>query len=102
MSKIIYEQRGSLLSREEQAYVLSAFVHRFTGNHRPVWSHNTQPNGKPYPLQFKDDADWLANTYFRITRDLKLDRKAYTCCSFPTWPENPELKVSLFVSDTIG
>ena len=41
---------------------------------------------KPYPIQFKDDQDWLANTRFRVTDTGRLDTVAKCCCSTPTWP----------------
>lgn len=84
---------GSLLTREEQQYCLRACVHRFTGQHKPVWVHEARPAGGAYPVQFKDDADWLANTEFAVTKTGKLRRaKGVDCYSRPTWPNNPELR----------
>ena len=50
------------------------------------------PNGKRYPIQFKDDREWLHNTVFQTTREGKLDRRCKYCRSQPTWPNNPELQ----------
>jgi hypothetical protein len=79
---------GTELTQREQAHVLNAFVYRYTGNHRPVWAHK-ECN---YPVQFKDDQDWLANTRFAVTKSGALDRRASECESSPTWPNNPELR----------
>jgi len=63
------------------------FVHRYTGEHTPQWVKQN-----PAPLHFKDDADWLNNTYFEITKKGELSRKVNSCESTPTWPNNPELR----------
>jgi hypothetical protein len=78
---------GSELSQSEQQEALNRFVHRYTGNHKPQWvmHHKT-------PLQFKDDADWLAHTRFAVTKAGKLHNGVKYCQSSPTWPNNPELR----------
>lgn len=83
---------GTELTAAEQRFVLAAFVHRFTGSHLPNWARKARPDGQKYPVQFKDDADWLANTRFVVTRTGKLDRRVNHCHSTPTWPLNPELR----------
>lgn len=83
---------GSELSDESKRYVLAAFCHRFTGQHRPAWAKEEWKDGKPYPLQFKDDADWLAHTRFPVTKAGEVDQRAGYCESTPTWPDNPELR----------
>lgn len=83
---------GNELSALDQRYVLSAFVHRFTKDHKPAWSRKLRDDGKPYPVQFASDADWLANTEFAVTRDGRIDRRCHECYSTPTWPDNPELR----------
>jgi hypothetical protein len=84
---------GTLLCETDQRHVLAAYVHRFTGEHRPAWANEPMPNGQPYPLQFKDDLDWLAHSYFAIRRDGRLSARAEYCESYPTWPNNPELRL---------
>jgi hypothetical protein len=77
MKKIIHENCqlvGNQLDKEDRAYVLTAYVHRFTGNHKPNWANKAMPNGEPYEVQFKDDEDWLNHTYFAINRKGKLDK----------------------------
>lgn len=86
---------GSQLHPEDQQHVLRAFVHRFTADHKPSWAQKPMPNGNPYKVQFSSDADWLAHTYFRVTTSGRLDRRATTCQSNPTWPNNPELRGKL-------
>ena len=83
---------GDKLSPEDQRHVLAAYVHRFTGQHHPNWAKGEWKDGKPYPLQFKDDAEWLANTQFAIKADGSLDGRVKECQSKPTWPNNPELR----------
>lgn len=87
---------GSELSPDQQRAALARFVHRYTGQHKPVWASNfwKEVNGEwlPYPLQFKDDADWLAHTRFVVTASGRLSNRATSCYSCPTWPNNPELR----------
>lgn len=78
---------GTELHKDDQRYVLGAYVHRYTGNHKPQWAVNTN-----YPLQFINDADWLAHTSFRVTTKGRLDSRCRFCQSSPTWPNNPELR----------
>jgi hypothetical protein len=68
------------------------YVHRFTGDHKPYWANHTTLMGKPYPVQFADDADWLANTHFEVTKKGACSRRVVHCQSNPTWPNNPELR----------
>jgi hypothetical protein len=83
---------GSKLSAALKRQALSLYVHRFTGNHRPAWSNGIWKDGLTYPLQFKDDEDWLANTSFPISEKGTFDKRAQYCSSNPTWPNNPELR----------
>lgn len=83
---------GYELCDEDRRHVLAAYVHRFTGEHRPAWSRKEWKDGKPYPLQFADDADWLAHTRFCVRKDGRLDMRYKACESSPTWPNNPELR----------
>lgn len=83
---------GTLLSAEDQRHVLAAFVHRFTREHRPAWAAQPWKDGRPYPVQFDSDRDWLAHTWFKITKAGRLDKRVHHCYSSPTWPDNPELR----------
>lgn len=85
-------QNGTGLHPDDRRHVLAAFTHRHTGDHKPTWARNPMPNGQAYPVQFKDDADWLYNTEFYVRRDGRLDRRFDHCMSRPTWPNNPELR----------
>ena len=84
-------KRGIELTQEQQRHVLSTYVHRYTGTHKPQWAQVVMKNGKPYPVQFASDAEWLANTQFRVTKTGKLDSRCLYHMSTPTWPLNPEL-----------
>jgi hypothetical protein len=75
--------RGSDMSPRLQTEAKARFVHRFTRAHRPDWCR-ANPNYKP---QFADDADWLAHTFFSITKKGELDRRVSFCESHPTWPD---------------
>ena len=81
---------GSQLTQDEQKQVLGAFVHRFTGDHKPAWAAKPRPNGDIYKVQFASDADWLANTEFKVTASGKLDQRSRYCFSHPTWPEGTD------------
>lgn len=83
---------GSELSQLQQAYVKAAFVHRFTKEHKPAWAKEPWKGGKPYPVQFASDADWLAHTRFAVSGAGSLNLKSQFCESSPTWPDNPELR----------
>lgn len=77
--------KGSQLTDTDKSYVLAVYVHRYTGNNRP--SHC-----KGYPLQFKNDQDWLEHTEFAVTKYGRLDMRFKHCHSKPTWPENQTVK----------
>lgn len=83
---------GTKLTPADQDMAKRRYVHRFTGDHRPGWTNECLiwKDGKPYPLQFVDDADWLAHTRFHVTKNLRLVDG--NCESNPTWPNNPELR----------
>ena len=99
ISSILHETPwviGKDLTPEEQKHVKSAYVHRYTGEHKPKWADKKKPNGEPsYRVQHKDDADWLANTQFMKTNRGKLNRRYKHCLSNPAWPDNPELRRSV-------
>lgn len=83
---------GTELHPDDQRHVLSTYVHRHTGEHKPAWAKAEWKDGKPYPVQFKDDAEWLANTRFAVKKDGRLNMRVNHCMSDPTWPDNPELR----------
>lgn len=85
---------GTAMNAATQRDALAHYVHRFTREHVPAWARQPRPDGTPYPLQFDSDRDWLANTYFRVTGRGKFDERETHCQSYPTWPDNPELRVS--------
>lgn len=79
--------KGTELSKAEQQKALAKFVHRFTGDHYPQWANVGRRDGRLlYPLQFKNDNDWLEHTYFWVRNDGKLSEKHRYCDSHPTWP----------------
>lgn len=84
--------RGCSLHPADQRFVLAAYVHRFTGDHIPAWALKPRPDGSTHPLQFADDAEWLANSRFAVRRCGRLDQRVKQCFSTPTWPNNPELR----------
>lgn len=73
--------RGDKLTPEDQKRVLAAYVHRYTGDHTPAWVTSIL-----FPINFRDDADWLANTEFHVTANGRLDLRWRSCESHPTWP----------------
>jgi hypothetical protein len=81
---------GTQLTKTDQQIVLASYVYRFTGTHRPAWANKARPNGTPYRPHFKDDADWLAHTWFSVRKDGRLDRRSRHVYSEPTWPEGRE------------
>jgi hypothetical protein len=66
---------GNRLNPRARADALGRFVHRHTGNHKPAWARGIWKDGKPYPVQFLDDSDWLANSRFAVTKDGRLSRR---------------------------
>lgn len=84
--------RGDQLCPADQKEVLASYVHRFTRQHVPAWAKEPWKDGKPYPVQFDSDADWLAHTEFTVTKAGRLDHRSHDCWSHHTWPDNPELR----------
>jgi hypothetical protein len=75
--------RGHNLHPADREHVLNAYTNRHTGDHRQSYCKY---------LHFKDDLDWLRHTYFRVTKKFRLDGRVHRCESYPTWPDNPELR----------
>jgi hypothetical protein len=84
--------RGDNLSERDQNFVLYACTNRYTGDHIPEWVEYQFQRGEFVPLQFRDDRDWLCNTYFKCRADGSVDRRKRTLRSHPTYPFNPELR----------
>lgn len=78
---------GDQLRPDVAAECLRRFVHRFTGEHRPVWAKSLRSSDQPYPVQFATDAEWLAHTLFAVKSDGTLDDRVHFCESSPTWPD---------------
>ena len=76
---------GSHMCKYLQEQCKSKFVHRFTGDHRPKWATQKIPNGQNYKRQFRNDKEWLANTYFEVTVKGELSKRTKYCESTPTW-----------------
>lgn len=85
---------GTELDYVDQKHVLAAYVNRHTRDHKPTWANKEWKDGKPYPVQFESDAEWLANTRFEVRVNGRLDMRIKSCHSTPTWPDNPELRPS--------
>ena len=84
---------GSQLTAIQQKTVLRQYTNRYTGDHKPEWAKGlTWKGGQPYPLQFRDDNDWLENTFFNVTQKGELSLTDTDCHSRQTWPNNPELR----------
>jgi len=63
---------GNELAPARQREALRSYVARYTGDHKPQWARQPMPNGNAYPVQFADDAEWLANTQFWVTKTGRL------------------------------
>ena len=79
---------GTELREDQKRHALAAFLYRSTKNHvAPGWYQRER-----YPVQFANDQEWLAHTYFWVRDDGTLSAKHRFCESHPTWPDNPELR----------
>jgi hypothetical protein len=87
------QKRGSELSLTDKQRVLCQFVNRHTMEHVPAWAKETWRDGKPYPPQYRTDAEWLERTFFNVRKDGTLSDNSISCYSTdPTYPLNPELR----------
>lgn len=62
---------GTKMTSEQRKQIKAAFVHRFTGNHKPAWVTKTpnRPDGVPYePTHATDDA-WINDHAFNILQN---------------------------------
>lgn len=66
----------------------SRYTNRYTGEHRPLWALSPAPNGKFYAPQFRNDAEWYANTTFPGDHNHQAAYVGDTAChtSGETWP----------------
>ena len=86
------EKKGSELSPDTQKAALARYVHRYTGDHRPLWvDHARISEGKVMPVHFASDAEWLAHTLFHVKADGTLDGRYRYCESSPTFPYGREI-----------
>jgi len=83
--------RGSTLSEADQTVVLNRFGNRYTGDHTPDWVKEAEALGLVYPVQFKDDAEFLNRTSFKTTKDGG-HSKSKACESKRTWPNGKKVR----------
>jgi hypothetical protein len=83
--------KGNELPAALQAKAKRMYSYRFTGENTPAWAKEEWKDGVSYPLQFADDADWLANSEFPVTKKGEFAVRG-DMRSTPTWPNNPELR----------
>lgn len=84
---ILHDTKGSNLHPSDRSYVLRAYVHRYTKEHKPTWAETG-----PGRVQFASDCEWLENTIFATKKNGRLDMRYHSCQSIPTWPDHPELR----------
>lgn len=77
--------RGTCLIEVDQTNVLNQYIHRYTKDHKPSWVTWQS-------VQFESDQDWLENTFFKVTKQGRLDKRVKYCESHPTWPEGMATK----------
>jgi hypothetical protein len=76
---------GLKLPSALQRQALAFYVHRYTRDHTPSWvAACPRLDGKPYPVQFASDSEWLEHTLFPVHRGALTD---HPCQSTPTWPD---------------
>lgn len=77
---------GDQLHIDDKRHVLSSYVHRFTGDHKPNWAAQPRPDGSKYMPHHANDHDWLRNTKFAVGKNGRLAQNVNNCHSTPTWP----------------
>jgi hypothetical protein len=71
---------GNELHPEDRAHVLRSYVHRMTEeNIRAYPEHARQMREGGYRMPIRTDAEWLANTEFRVRQDGRLDQRVRSC-----------------------
>lgn len=73
--------KGSNLTHKQRNHVKRAFVHRFTGEHKPDWASKPMPNGNQYQPTHKTDNDWIEDYAFYVQNngELSTARKHQHC-----------------------
>ncbi len=84
--------RASSLSPLVQAKLLRMYVNRYTGDHKPAWVAAAEKDGTFYPVQFKNDEDWLRHTMVAATLSGDLDPRNRSVASTPTWPNGDVIR----------
>lgn len=85
--------RGDLLPERLQADALRSYLHRYTRENVPLWARKPRDDGRPYPVQFASDAEFLARSLFpvMIRKGGKLGEHTKAgrahCHSSPSWPD---------------
>ena len=59
---------GKKLNPEQHKKVLNAYVHRYTGEHKPAWAKKTMPNGEACKPTHKTDKDWVHDHAFYFNK----------------------------------
>jgi hypothetical protein len=59
---------GKKLSPEQHKKVLSAYVHRHTGEHKPAWANKPMPNGNAYKPTHDTDKAWVHDHAFHFNK----------------------------------
>lgn len=81
-----YVKLGKDLSPEDQKRVKAEFIYRFTGEHTPKWARELRPDGSRYMPHHKNDTEWLAETWFAVTKSGKFCPRFGQCCSMALFP----------------
>ncbi len=61
--------KGENLTPTQKKQVISAFVHRYTGEHFPEWASRPMPNGEAYKPTHATDSEWINDHAFYINKN---------------------------------
>lgn len=70
---------GSCLTSGVQLDILRCYIHRYTGEHKPLWSLN--PGSRNARPTASTDLAWLARNAFAVRKDGQLDNRVKHCRS---------------------
>jgi hypothetical protein len=59
---------GKKLNSGQHKKVLDAFVHRYTGEHKPYWANKPMPNGEKYKPTHATDKEWVHDHAFHFNK----------------------------------
>jgi hypothetical protein len=59
---------GKKLNPEQHKKVLSAYVHRHTGEHKPAWAKKPMQNGQAYKPTHATDKEWVHDHAFHFNK----------------------------------